>query len=674
MSDSEQHRRLALVQHAIDALDHAAARRVLAELVTNPPLERDLYLDWHLCQFWLQLSDADEALAALDRFRQGLLTADLHPARRAAERRDYLLLKAEVLLGLECRAEARPLVEEAQCYGDCCGPDDSFYLGGKLALEAGDERSAARQWHFMRRKLGDESHDEELRRVLLKQLNGPPLQHAWWHLLALECDYGARDSLLEAAQRLLAVSPDAEQQVWLDRLHADQAADAGDRDGAITLYRQALYPGPGSPHADLRALLPCARLLYQRDGVQALVELRIPGGGMAFDYYNLGCLLSQEYYEDSYPTDDQLKVVWRRLAQDSYSQGNARFEAFFASPVRAWGNGATHTYSMLLNNLAILYEGQGRHEEALRCHDTGLAVSPFAEHWSGKRLNLRALKRWPEHCASVRQLVWYQEECGYDRSPLDYDELQGSAVRAACGLPVEHHLAYQLERWRQAPVPAAQAPEAEREALQTTQQRHLEVLLGWFDFCDTAEQRLAVAEAVRAGLEQVQGLTGDQVSRLRARLAHALGDTEELARQLQALESGQTLVRVLGAAYLLVRQTLTLGRHMKRLGHERPLADIRSLFLMYAQRCGGQALKAALAFQRQQPSEALKAIDWVLAHRSHCEASDLLVLLPICQALGRDQHARLLLAQLHQQREDLNERQAAHGARWSAALGESLEF
>lgn len=104
-----------------------------------------------------------------------------------------------------------------------------------------------------------------------------------------------------------------------------------------------------------------------------------------------------------------------RLRIAAYEQGRACMERFFETGKGHPYDACAHLYSMLCNNLAILYRDEDRYDEALVLHRSGIAASSFAEHYSGVRYVLACQEKDDEMLEAAEQLWHYAAEYGYSR-------------------------------------------------------------------------------------------------------------------------------------------------------------------------------------------------------------------------------------------------------------------
>ncbi|MCL1960810.1 MAG: hypothetical protein FWG56_03295 [Desulfovibrionaceae bacterium] len=80
----------------------------------------------------------------------------------------------------------------------------------------------------------------------------------------------------------------------------------------------------------------------------------------------------------------RLHDAWKNISRAVYEDGLTRMARFFETGQGHPGDASLHLYSMMCNNLSIIYRDEcKRYEDAIALHRNGIEVSSFAEHYSG---------------------------------------------------------------------------------------------------------------------------------------------------------------------------------------------------------------------------------------------------------------------------------------------------
>ncbi|MBN3729062.1 tetratricopeptide repeat protein, partial [Burkholderia sp. Ac-20379] len=171
-------------------------------------------------------------------------------------------------------------------------------------------------------------------------------------------------------------------------------------------------------------------------GVERAMALPPPAPDGGYDCYALGCTLDDNdpWYEEieRLPGEDGSRVGFRKLRSLKariYEHGRMQMERFAETGRGHPGDAGAHLYSMLCNNLAIIYRfDEQRYDEAIDLHQRGIAVSPFAEHYHGI-LNCRIAQGDHEATVAAGEQLWhFANEFGYSRH--DVNEQCGEMLRA----------------------------------------------------------------------------------------------------------------------------------------------------------------------------------------------------------------------------------------------------
>ena len=223
--------------------------------------------------------------------------------------------------------------------------------------------------------------------------------------------------------------------------------------------------------------------------------------------------------------------VMQPLAVHYYEQGLQRFEHFWQTGEGMFKDADLHVYSMLCNNLAILYRGDDRYDEAFELHHKGLASSPFAEHHSG--LFWCAVgKEDNDAIITEGERLWhFAQNYGYSRhDPTNYFSTVAQSLyrqnrESEISIWIER-----LEQWFN---------ELDEEEQQRERSDYLNALVGMLDFMSVRfpEQVLPQIRAIQA---EVIGLKDSYPLR---RLAGALeAYPEHLEESLALHQQAQSLL------------------------------------------------------------------------------------------------------------------------------------
>jgi tetratricopeptide (TPR) repeat protein len=138
--------------------------------------------------------------------------------------------------------------------------------------------------------------------------------------------------------------------------------------------------------------------------------------------YNTGIYLEYQL-EDKLPEG----MPWPEsdveiMASRYYELGREKYERFFSSGKGSIGDADVHAYSMLCNNLGHYYRSEKKKfDAAINLHQSGIAVSPFAEHYDNIMKCRRDAGQKSEFIASADQLWHFAMEYGYSRhDPTSY--------------------------------------------------------------------------------------------------------------------------------------------------------------------------------------------------------------------------------------------------------------
>ncbi|WP_152601846.1 hypothetical protein [Burkholderia paludis] len=253
--------------------------------------------------------------------------------------------------------------------------------------------------------------------------------------------YAVADAACEVARRRVPDHP------WIARLAAVYDGETG-RIDATTQAARLLAAAQEGEMVDNRTTFALTEACIRALGVAAAMKLPPPSLPSGLWSYGFAGAIDDAAEEaiDALPAAEQapVRADLERMRIAVYEQGRASMEHFFET-----GNGhpydaCAHLYSMLCNNLAILYRGQERFDEALVLHRNGIAASSFAEHYDGVRYALSRQGKDDEMLEAAEQLWHYAAEYGYSRH--DPNWYVCDVVRALYRVERSNELPIWLER------------------------------------------------------------------------------------------------------------------------------------------------------------------------------------------------------------------------------------
>ncbi|WP_124646780.1 hypothetical protein [Burkholderia ubonensis] len=407
---------------------------------------------------WLRIGDAMIEIAPrqLDAIRQAVAARiggwALPPRREAEVRLARLAARASHALGDLQGALAQ--CEFARYSLESDGGDDFVEYELPWLLEAGRVDEAGRR-AFFHLYQNESSMDERVAHIIHAHLADPADTSVWWPLCAMRAAgfaptferfvalgearngalaarspahgeifaalgtldgdalrYAVADAARAVAQRCAPGHP------WIERFAAVYDGETGRIDATAQAARLLAAALEGEM-TDNRTAFVLTRARIGALGVAAAMKLpppRLPSGLWS---YAFACQIDDVAEEaiEALPDaeQEQVRADLERLQIAVYEQGRACMERFFET-----GNGhpydaCAHLYSMLCNNLAILYRGEKRYDEALALHRSGIAASPFAEHYDGVRYVLACQRKDEEMLEAAERLWHYAAEYGYSR-------------------------------------------------------------------------------------------------------------------------------------------------------------------------------------------------------------------------------------------------------------------
>jgi tetratricopeptide (TPR) repeat protein len=186
----------------------------------------------------------------------------------------------------------------------------------------------------------------------------------------------------------------------------------------------------------------------QSSGLAAAIGIALPELASGRDCYRYAAGLDEDGKEflKSVPAPSRadVRADLQRLKIAVYEQGLAHMERFLETGAGHPYDGSAYLYSLLCNNLGILYVGSDRIPEAIELHRRGIEASPFADHYASL---MNALRASGDHAAAVdaaEQLWHFSMEHGFgDYSPNWYIR---DVVRSLSKLEREDEILIWLER------------------------------------------------------------------------------------------------------------------------------------------------------------------------------------------------------------------------------------
>ena len=212
---------------------------------------------------------------------------------------------------------------------------------------------------------------------------------------------------------------------WIKRLASvhDYAAGVIEASTQVRLLQEAVRDGSLQ---DNRTAFSLFSAHVQVEGVIAALRQPTPvlaSGWHAYNYALTIDRLVEEKAETLTSTERQEASDLLASAQiNAYEQGRTRMEQYFACGTGHPYDACAHLYSMLCNNLAILYRctrNPATHDLCLDLHRRGIQASPFAEHYQGVLNVYRAQDDYLALIDAAEQLWHYAQDYGYSRHDLN---------------------------------------------------------------------------------------------------------------------------------------------------------------------------------------------------------------------------------------------------------------
>ncbi|WP_186248759.1 MULTISPECIES: hypothetical protein [unclassified Burkholderia] len=253
--------------------------------------------------------------------------------------------------------------------------------------------------------------------------------------------YAVADAAREVALRRAPGHP------WIARLAAVYDGETGRIDATTQAARLLAAAQEGEMH-DNRTAFVLTEARIRALGVATALKLPPPSLRSGLWSYAFSGWIEDRVEEaiEALPAAERapVRADLLRLRIAAYEQGRACMERFFETGKGHPYDACAHLYSMLCNNLAILYRDEDRYDEALVLHRSGIAASSFAEHYSGVRYVLACQDKDAEMLEAAEQLWHYAAEFGFSRH--DPNWYVRDVVRALYRLDRCNELPIWLER------------------------------------------------------------------------------------------------------------------------------------------------------------------------------------------------------------------------------------
>jgi tetratricopeptide (TPR) repeat protein len=234
---------------------------------------------------------------------------------------------------------------------------------------------------------------------------------------------------------------------WIRRLTAIHDADLGLIDAAT----QAAQLVAAAKEGDMKDCRTAYGLFMARTrslGVMETLKLPpsvLPSGVWSYNFAGMIEDFVEEELEKLSPElQEEGNKLLVALKRAHYENGRACMERYFETGSGHPYDACAHMYSMLCNNLAIIYTNDGRYQDSIDLHQRGIAASPFAEHYHGIFVVRQRTKDYAGIVEASEQLWHFAAEYGYSRHDPNYYII--TAVRALNMLDRRHEVPIWLER------------------------------------------------------------------------------------------------------------------------------------------------------------------------------------------------------------------------------------
>ncbi len=236
---------------------------------------------------------------------------------------------------------------------------------------------------------------------------------------------------------------------WIERLAVVRDGDANIIGGEEAVARLQAAATSGAMQ-DNRTALSLLLAQVRAHGVVKALKASPPVLPSGLWAYNFGVDVS-DVLDDVIgvlPAEQQDEANARlaQLQQAVYEQGRICLEHYFETGSGHPYDACAHLYSMLCNNLAILYryDKNDRYEEAIALHRRGIAASPFAEHYDGI-MRARICQGDEAGIVDAAEQLWhFAAEYGYSRH--DPNGYIGYVTKALYDLDRDQEIPIWLER------------------------------------------------------------------------------------------------------------------------------------------------------------------------------------------------------------------------------------
>ncbi|WP_417066702.1 hypothetical protein [Niveibacterium terrae] len=232
----------------------------------------------------------------------------------------------------------------------------------------------------------------------------------------------ACDRILQSARALCETRSPGNP--WITRIAAYADRDAGriDTPTLVAQFDQAIKAG------DMRDNRSINGAFFALAGAKGILEaLRQPIPDMPSGLWSYNFVVDaedniEEQIEQLSDAEQQeAKTLLHNLKRTVYERGIAHMERYFNTGIGHPYDACAHLYSMMCNNLGIVYYHESRYDESIDLHWRGIAASSFAEHYDGI-----FMCKWmqEDHAGIVKAAedLWlYAMEYGYGRHKPNRD-------------------------------------------------------------------------------------------------------------------------------------------------------------------------------------------------------------------------------------------------------------
>jgi len=234
---------------------------------------------------------------------------------------------------------------------------------------------------------------------------------------------------------------------WIRRLAAVHDARAGIIDAATELA-QLIAAAKEGEMRDNRTAYTLFQAQSRAQGIMVTLKLPPPVLPSGMWSYNFAVTIEDFIEEELEKLSPEMQEEGNKrlvdLKRAQYETGRACMERYFETGSGHPYDAGAHLYSMLCNNLAIIYRHDNRFQDAIELHRRGIAASPFAEHYSGILWNRIGMGDYVGTVEAAEQLWHYSAEYGFSRhDPNEYIDRVALALHK---LKRNHETSIWLER------------------------------------------------------------------------------------------------------------------------------------------------------------------------------------------------------------------------------------